>query len=167
MAYIYHSIPEDLQGNQLIPLSDMRSLRPDLYAKYLEKYKGREEILERKIPLLNCSWNEVVHLLPLHPHTLFELQKELGLIQEVPDYSYFQIDSSLLKTDQAVVYFKSAPGEENVTVRWLEDVDLADLQTVPQATETTIKVKMAAKNPCSTINSCHMFCIEGVSTSIK
>ena len=134
MTYFYHGIPEEMKGNSLIPLNEMMSVDPELRAKYLEKYKGREEILERKLPLLDCLWNDVVQLLPLHPRQLFELQKELGLITEIPDYKYYQIDTSTLNPSQTVVYFKTAPGEENVTVKWLEDVNLEELQGIPQAT---------------------------------
>lgn len=132
--YFYHGIPEDMKGRELIPLNKMLEVDPDLRAKYLEKYKGREEILERKIPLLDCLWNNVVQLLPLHPRQLFELQKELGLIAEIPDYSYYQLDTNALDPLQAVVYFKTAPGEENVTVKWLKDVQLEELQSIPEAT---------------------------------
>lgn len=134
MATFYHGVPEDLQGNKLIPLNEMHKLRPELHNKYLEKYKGREEILERQIPLLDCLWNDVVQMLPLQPLKLFELQKQLGLIDEIPDYKYFQIDSSQLDVTKAVVYFKTAPGEENVSVEWLKDVSLEELQEIPVAT---------------------------------
>ncbi len=133
-VFFYHGVPPELEGNELIPLTSMFAKRPDLHKKYLEKYKGREEILERKIPLLNCGWNDVVQLLPLHPQQLFELQKELGLIKEIPDYQYFQIDPDSLDPLKAVVYFKTAPGEQNVTVECLADVDLDDLQQIPTAT---------------------------------
>ena len=132
--YFYHGIPEDMKGSELIPLNKMLEVDPNLRAKYLEKYTGREEILDRKIPLLDCLWNDVVQLLPLHPRQLFELQKELGLIPEIPDYKYYQIDTSTLDPSQTVVYFKTAPGEENVTVKWLEDVNLEELQGIPEAT---------------------------------
>ena len=132
--YFYHGIPEDMKGSELIPLNKMLEVDPNLRAKYLEKYTGREEILERKIPLLDCLWNDVVQLLPLHPRQLFELQKELGLIPEIPDYKYYQIDTSTLDPSQTVVYFKTAPGEENVTVKWLKDVQIEELQAIPEAT---------------------------------
>lgn len=134
MAYFYHGIPEDFEGHELIPLSAMHKRRPDLHEKYLAKYKGREEILDRRLPLLDCLWNDVVQLLPLHPQKLFALQKQLGLIDHVPDYKYFQIDSDQLDDAKAVVYFKTAPGEENVTVKWLKDVNLDELQEIPPAT---------------------------------
>lgn len=136
-----------MKGTELIPLNKMLEVDPELRAKYLEKYKGREEILERKLPLLDCLWNDVVQLLPLHPRQLFELQKELGLITEIPDYKYYQINTSTLDPSQTVVYFKTAPGEENVTVQWLEDVNLDDLQTVPPATIDYYKSMVGTGEP--------------------
>jgi hypothetical protein len=134
MTYFYHGVPEEMKGEKLMPLSQMLKFDPELRDKYLEKYKGREEILERKISLLNCLWDDVVQLLPLHPQKVFECQRELGLIDTMPDYTYFKIDVALLDTEKTVVVFKTAPGEENVTVNWLKDVKLDDLQEVPIAT---------------------------------
>lgn len=134
MTYLYHGVPEKMEGTQLIPLNEMFKSHTDLYEQYMDKYKGREEILERRIPLLDCLWNDVVQLLPLHPRALFELQQKLGLIEEIPNYEYFQVDSGKLESDKTVVYFKTAPGEEHVTVKWLKDVDLDELQTIPPAT---------------------------------
>lgn len=147
MTYLYHGIPEDLKGSELIPLNKMLEVDSDLRAKYLEKYKGREEILERKIPLLNCLWNDVVQLLPLHPKKLFELQQQLGIVEEIPDYHYFQIDINQLDASKTVVYFKTAPGEENVTVKWLSDVNLDDLQGIPPATENYYKSMVGTGEP--------------------
>lgn len=133
MTHIYHGKPEDMKGDRLIPLNQMHAVDPELRDKYLEKYKGREEILGRKIPLLDCLWNDVVQLLPLNPRKIFECQVELGLIEDIPDYNYFQIDLSALDPEKTVVYFKAAPGEENVTLKWLKDVNLDELQEVPAA----------------------------------
>lgn len=136
-----------MKGSELIPLNRILEVDAELRAKYLEKYKGREEILERKIPLLDYLWNDVVQLLPLHPLQLFELQKELGLITEIPDYRYYQIDVSALAPSQTFVYFKTAPGEENVTVKWLSDVNLDDLQDIPPATVNYYKGMVGTGEP--------------------
>jgi hypothetical protein len=145
--YFYHGIPDDMKGSELIPLNIMLEVDAELRAKYLEKYKGREEILERKIPLLDCLWNEVVQLLPLHPKQLFTLQQQLGIVAEIPDYKYFQIDVSKLDPAKTVVYFKTAPGEENVTVKWLSEVNLDDLQSIPPATENYYKGMVGTGEP--------------------
>jgi len=134
MQYVYHGLPEQMIGNELIPLNQMHRGHPELRDKYLEKYKGREEILERKIPLLDCLWNDVVQFLPVHPRKVFELQKKLGIIPEVPAYKFFEIDLSLLDPRKTVVFFKDAPGEENAIVKWLSDVDFTSTQEIPPAT---------------------------------
>jgi hypothetical protein len=134
MNFIYHGVPEPMAGNQLIPLNQIRSILPNVLEKNLEKYKGREEILERKIPLLECLWNDVVQFLPLHPHKVFEAQKELRLISSLPPYKFYEIDLSNLDPTKTVVFFKTAPGEENVKVKWLSEVNLKSLQEIPKAT---------------------------------
>ena len=121
-------------GDVLVPLNQMKASNPELYGIYRSKYEGREEVLERRIPLLDCLWNDVVQFLPLHPGVVFEKQKELGLIEEVPHYSFFEIDLAQLDPKKCVVYFKDAPGEENVKVLWLTDVNMEDVQTLPGST---------------------------------
>ena len=145
--YFYHGIPEDMKGSELIPLNKMLEVDPELRAQYLEKYKGREEVLERKILLLDCLWNDVVQLLPLHPRQLFELQKELDLIKEIPDYRYYRINIDALDPLQTVVYFKTAPGEENVTVKWLRDVQLEELHGIPEATRKYYESMVGTDEP--------------------
>jgi len=134
MQYVYHGLPDQMMGNELIPLNQMHKKYPELRAKYLEKYKGRETVLERRIPLLDCLWNDVVQFLPLHPRKVFELQTRLGIIPKVPAYRFFEVDLSLLDPSKTVVFFKDAPGEENVNVKWLSDVDFASIQEIPPAT---------------------------------
>lgn len=134
MSFVYHGAPEQMVGHELIPLNQMKDTHPELYELHVSKYEGREVILQRTIPLLNCLWNDVVQFLPLHPKKVFDLQLQLGLIPEVPPYKFFEIDSNSFDPEKAVVFFKSAPGEENVTVKWLKDADLATIQEIPQAT---------------------------------
>lgn len=134
MNFIYHGVPEPMLGNQLIPLNQMQSIMPEVREKNLKKYKDREEILERKVPLLDCLWNDVVQFLPLHPQKVFELQRELGLILSVLPYKFYKIDSAVLDSSKAVIFFKTAPGEENIEVKWLSEIDFASMQEIPEAT---------------------------------
>ncbi len=134
MNYVYHGAPDAMIGTELLPLNDMPDSMLEVRKLHLSKYEGREEILGRKIPLLDCLWNDVVQFLPFHPQKIFNLQKEMGLINEVPNYKFFEIDLSLLEPKNTVVFFKDAPGEENATVEWLIDVDFSKIQEVPKAT---------------------------------
>ena len=134
MQYIYHGVPEQMSGETLMSLNEMKTTQPQLYKKYLEKYEGREEILQKRIPLFDCLWNDVVQFLPLNPQSVFDVQKELGILKSVPPYKFFQINLATLDPNKTIVYFKTAPGEENVAVKWLKDVDVATLQEIPKAT---------------------------------
>jgi hypothetical protein len=139
MYYFYHGVPEPMAGTVLIPLNNMVGQNSKLRLQHLAKYKGREEILERRIPLLDCLWNDVIQLLPMDPQKVFELQAELTLLPKVPAYKFFKIDPSSLDPDKTIVFFKTAPGEENTEVKWLRDVDIASLQEIPEATRNYFK----------------------------
>lgn len=134
MNYVYHGVPENMIGNTLMPLNKLQELNSELKAQYLEKYQGREEIMERRIPLLNCLWNDVVQFLPMHPQTVFNLQKDMHIIPVVEAYKFYEIPLDNLDSNKTVVFFKTAPGEENTEVKWLNDVDWHSLQTIPPAT---------------------------------
>jgi hypothetical protein len=139
MSFIYHGVPEQMAGSIIEPLNQMRTNNPELYEKYAQKYKGREELMKRRVPVLDCLWNDVVQFLPFHPRKVFELQKALGLIDEIPDYRYFQIDTDVLNPEKLAVYFKTAPGEENAHVEMFNDVDPTEIQEVPPATVAYFK----------------------------
>lgn len=134
MSLMYHGIPEQMQGANLIPLNQMHALMPDLYERYAQKYVGREAVMQRRIPLLDCLWNDVVQFLPVHPQKIFDLQVQFGLIPAVPPYRFYEIDTAQLDPGLAVVYFKSEYGGENAKVAWLHDVEYDSIQTIPSAT---------------------------------
>lgn len=123
-----------MSGVLLRPLSELRKSDSKLSQKYEKKYEGREEVTQRKIELLDCLWNEIVQFLPLHPRKVFELQVELGLIPKVPQYKYYETNVGLLDPNETAVFFKTAPGEENITIKWLADVDFDSIQNIPEAT---------------------------------
>lgn len=139
MNYIYHAIPEPMIGDELVPLNAMQSTMAEIRKRNLQKYQGREELLERKVPLLDCLWNDVVHFLPLHPQKVFELQKSFGLIDTIPPYCFYEIEINKLDVSQTILFFKTAPGKENVSVKWLNEVDLSLLNQVPIATREYYK----------------------------
>ena len=134
MYYLYHGVPEPMFGNELVPLNQMPPEMAEIHALHLKKYEGREEILERRIPLLDCLWNDVVQFLPFHPKKIFELQKKLGIIHKIPPYKFYEIDIEKFDPTKTVIFFKTAPGEENTEVKWLKDVDFASIQEIPKAT---------------------------------
>ncbi len=133
MAFVYHAVPKQMIGDKLIPLNQMEGEFSELRKQYTDNYHDRMGVMDRKITMLECLWNDVVQFLPLHPKKVFELQMKLGLIPNLPPYKFFEIDLAHLNPEKTVVYFKSGSGEENVEVKWLKDVDIDDLQEIPEA----------------------------------
>lgn len=58
----------------------------------------------------------------------------MGLIPKVHDAKFFEIPVESFDPDKTAVFFKTAPGEENVTVKWIKDVDFYTLTEIPEAT---------------------------------
>lgn len=90
MALIYHAVPEQLEGPALRPLNALRSSNPDLYSKYLEKYRGREFVMQEKVFNLNCLWNDVLHFSPVHPTLVRKALADAG--HKIKPRRWFVID---------------------------------------------------------------------------
>jgi hypothetical protein len=76
---LYHFLPSPLIGDTIYPLNCLKRLDPELYHRHAAKYQGREELLQRRIPLLDCLWNDVLHLSPVHPALIRDAKLQLGL----------------------------------------------------------------------------------------
>jgi hypothetical protein len=72
MKYLYHFIPSDMRGEVLYPLNEVRDRWPDVYESAAAKYVGREYLMNERIPILNCLWNDVLHFSTLDPRVILE-----------------------------------------------------------------------------------------------
>jgi hypothetical protein len=103
--FIYHRKVDNFQGNTLYPLNQLKEIYPDAYKSHVQKYEGREHVLETKIPApLDCLWNDVLHFTAVHPKTLYINLKNAGFNpDELIHKQWFQVPVSLLKQDKTVV----------------------------------------------------------------
>ncbi|HEY1074819.1 MAG TPA: hypothetical protein VGE59_03940 [Patescibacteria group bacterium] len=110
MHYLYHMVPKDLVGDILYPLNKLKLLDPELYDKKTKKYQGREYQLELKVPPLNCLWNDVLHLSPIHPQEVVDTLKACG---DTGPYTHrcYQIDPYFLDKELTTVFLYSKPKE--------------------------------------------------------
>ncbi len=76
---LYHLMPQPMIGDRLYPLNALKALAPEVFERHRKKYEGRESLLERRIPPLNCLWNDVLHLSPVHPALIRDAKLQLGL----------------------------------------------------------------------------------------
>ncbi len=95
MPKLYHFKPPRLAGNMLLPLAGLRDKYPEVYVKALEKYKGRGEVPFQFIPLLDCSWEDVIFLSPVHPQVLHMELSACGYYGLIGAEAYV-IDSEVL-----------------------------------------------------------------------
>ncbi len=136
MNYLYHWVPELMQGNTLYPLHQLKDIYPEAYARAMEKYLDRQELLKVKIPILNVLWNDVIHLTAVHPATAKTAQKTAGIPCQKRTRT-FEIDPSALDPRCAVIVevgvddFEITPS----MVRPFCTEDLENLTEIPDETK--------------------------------
>jgi hypothetical protein len=108
--YLYHMVPDDMQGTTLHPLSTLKNTHPDLYATLAEKYKDRPDVMQLVIPTLQCAWNDALHLTAIHPAELKQALIDAGT--QPQEMKFFQIDPALLDPSKTTVYLYRDAGDE-------------------------------------------------------
>lgn len=111
--YLYHRVPKNFVGNILYPLNQLKDIYPEAYEQQFAKYKGREFVTKTKIPILNCLWNDVLHLSPVHPKEVYEELRKYDDTKWKP--AYYKIPSDSLKKENTVVYLFNSEGREVVS----------------------------------------------------
>ena len=88
--YLYHRVPDDMKGSILYPLNQLRNVYPSLYAAKAASYKNREAVMQARIPILDCLWNDVIHFSPVHPSKIQRSRAEAGFPRK--PRRYFEIE---------------------------------------------------------------------------
>lgn len=107
--YVYHFKPRGMTGSQLIPLNDLQNRHPAAYAEHVKKYKGREQLLQERIPILDCLWNDALHISPINPQIIIDTWRAENLYAHarIPEsIEVYKIPVDLLN-DESTVYFQS------------------------------------------------------------
>lgn len=102
--YVYHRRTADFKGNSIIPLNMMSTLEgfSEIYTKAVSKYEGREYVTKIVIPTLQCLWNDVIFLSPLHPHMHYQKYREIGFAPKKVEF--FKIPVDVLRNKRVTVY---------------------------------------------------------------
>ena len=108
---VYHRKRPDFRGDQLVPLTVLQRLHPDLYVAAAAKYRGREWTMAWRIPILYVLWNDVVHCSPLHPHRLYRALRPRApdLFGEWESFEFFAIPVERFGHRRAVYWKFAAP----------------------------------------------------------
>lgn len=103
-------VPLKMKGKYLMPLNEIKKIYPEIYKEEIKKYEGRKKILKIKIPQLNCSWNDVIHMGAIPPRKLkAALMKESGF-KDMKKNKWFQINPKSLDPKNTIIYLYSKGG---------------------------------------------------------
>ncbi|WP_326645110.1 hypothetical protein OIE67_27170 [Nonomuraea fuscirosea] len=91
---LFHAMIADPRGDHLLPLAMLRERYPDLHARHIAKYVGREHLLDERVGPLACTWAEVVFLSPVNPTVLFDAIRSGG--RRMGDVPLWTLDASQL-----------------------------------------------------------------------
>lgn len=100
---LYHAVPESVVGGFLYPLNTLKKRSPNQYALHAAKYDWRKEVMERRIPVLNCLWNDVIHLTPISPLQIQAALKKAGYRGPFPT-KWFVIEAEMLPKGKTVLF---------------------------------------------------------------
>lgn len=110
MKYVYHFKRPSMRGEKLYPLNRLKEIYPETFDNHASKYKGREVLMERQLPLLNCLWNDVLHLSPIHPQIILDTWEEHGLKLEPREFPVYKIPLDQL-SEEKLIYFDPHVGQ--------------------------------------------------------
>lgn len=113
MNYLYHRVPEQMQGTVLLPLNAFAERWPELYRAQTAKYRGRENLMKARVLSLDCFWNDVIHMTAVHPGEIKSGLAKVGHPTEELG-SFFEIDPLQLDVRLMAVYKHIKPAHDTI-----------------------------------------------------
>jgi len=99
---LFHTVPDQLIGTVLYPLNELALVDRTAWERERAKYEGREHVLGVRVPPLECLWNDVLHLSPVHPEDIAAELRAVGL--EPLRRRFFELDAVALDPARTVVF---------------------------------------------------------------
>ncbi|MCX4744350.1 hypothetical protein OG455_02270 [Kitasatospora sp. NBC_01287] len=138
---LYRTGIADPRGEDLLPLSMLREHHPDLHARHVAKYAGREDRLRERVIPLDCAWSDVVFLSPLDSTVLFDAARDSG--RQVWDGPVWTLDASRLDPARCCVrLMRTTPGARTADPGTADDylpLTTATLRAVAEVTDRALR----------------------------
>lgn len=100
--FLFHCVQEASIDGWLHPLNVLKGKHPDLYTQHARKYEGREYVMEKRIPIFDCLWNDVLFLSAINPLEVVQALKHVG--GNPPPLKYYLITDRAIEFDKCLVY---------------------------------------------------------------
>lgn len=101
---LYKGAIRDLRGDDLLPLSMIRSRYPVLYHREAAKYAERPHVMDHPVHQLDCRWTDVVFFSPVHPAPIFDALRESGRV--LGGLGYWTIAAEQLAPERTCILLK-------------------------------------------------------------
>lgn len=142
MTYLYHKVPRSMTGSTLYPLHALKDIDRRLFDEAIKKYKGREYIIDQRIPIFeNCLWNDVIFMTALQPQLLYDVRNSLGFSKLQPQ-QFYKIPFDTLDRKNTGIYLfspETVPHTLSADEFILSPNDLSRYTTIPEATVNYFK----------------------------
>lgn len=126
--FVYHQVAPDFRGSVLHPLNDLAVAHPDLYAREVVKYVGREGVISYRVPHLDAAWGDTVNLSTLDPRHLVAARRRLGIASSrLLQRRLLRIPVEHLAGQRLVLY--------SAVTRWINTSPGEDVPAEPPADE--------------------------------
>ncbi len=147
MNYLYHLVPENMKGNFLYPLNELKEKYPEIYREAVKKYAKRKKILEGKIPILNCFWSDVIHLTPVHPKKIKSALIDAGsdFLRE-REWKWFRINPYSIERTKTVIFLNTQNvGRKVEDYFYYSQSNLGRYSNLPKATISYYRQEYVAR----------------------
>lgn len=102
MRYIYHKVPQDMEGKVICPLNILKEKYSDINKAKAEKYENRQELSRYRIENLDCAWGDVVFMTSVHPENLQVVFESCGFKDQIKG-NFYQIPVGDLDRDNLLI----------------------------------------------------------------
>ncbi|MEO3754737.1 hypothetical protein [Streptomyces sp. B6B3] len=138
---LFHTQTTEPRGDQLLPLGMLRERHPDLHARHVAKYAGREHRLRERVLPLDCAWSDVVFFTPLDPTVLFAAARAAG--RQVAHGPIRTLDAARLDPERCCVrLMRVTPGAATADPGTEDDylpLSTATLRAVREVTDRALE----------------------------
>lgn len=133
MNYLYHRVPlNGVIGDRLYPLNTLQEQDYSVYAQAVSKYKGRESIMEQRIPTLDCLWNDVLFMTAVKPEDLRRARESVRL--DLRSTRFFRFVAEELDHSLMTVWLAETSSKEEKDFVPFKPEDMPKYSVVPQKT---------------------------------
>lgn len=135
--YVYHFVPDNMEGTILYPLNVLKYINPGIFQVAVKKYEGREIIMDRNIPVLDCTWSDVLFFSTVYPGKIKEFMNSYNKGGKI-NWTFYKIPIDDLDPKNLIIYKSGILGnDKNIEGGCIENYNPNTFDNYSEMTEIT------------------------------